>query len=409
MTTPNPAGLETGPNRNIRSAALPGGNLFAALLNRPLMNLADRGGSSGLVGNRWADLCADEAERWSGTTLAIPDADAGLQVERVVRLDHVPQVASIAARAGLQNPDLLFVGRTDAGPALMAADAKFSVETARAKQVSPEMLRALLDLGPRIGTYLGGLPDGAEPVRGIFLSPATELTASMLDGMHGITKTTVRPDEVVAVPADAGIFFTDLEGADLIPALAKLDRLGDEAEGNLLAGLYEFRIARAAIGCWGDQVRPLLAWQDRVDYEPAAVLAEIERRARGSRTAYDLLRAWDRDAEVIREQRATIDHAAGLPVMSRELRSWVERSAAALHVEAPSLNQVRRRLGAWHRAQVREEVGPLEPPVEDIATARDRVARASAALVPRLPAETRRIVEEIAQGRFGNEVPIGPA
>ncbi|MER3485557.1 MAG: hypothetical protein C4345_05920, partial [Chloroflexota bacterium] len=126
-------------DRFIRSKALPGGDLISAVLNRQIMVLADRGGASGLVGQRWADVCAEAADTWEGRQIPVPDGKVGtLRVERVVRLDHEPRIASVASKRGLQNPDLLIFGTWHGQPALLAADAKFSIETARSKQVSPE-------------------------------------------------------------------------------------------------------------------------------------------------------------------------------------------------------------------------------------------------------------------------------
>src|SRR3712207_5970796 len=60
-------------DRVISSPALPGGDLIAAVLDREVMGLADRGGASNLVGERWANVCAAYAERWVGQERPIPD------------------------------------------------------------------------------------------------------------------------------------------------------------------------------------------------------------------------------------------------------------------------------------------------------------------------------------------------
>ncbi len=71
--------------------------------------------------------------------LAFPAIDTHT-VEQVIRLDALPHVARAASKRSLQNPDFVLLGRRDGELTLQAADAKFSIETARSKQVSVEML-----------------------------------------------------------------------------------------------------------------------------------------------------------------------------------------------------------------------------------------------------------------------------
>jgi hypothetical protein len=115
----------------LRSPLLPGGDLVAAVLDRELMGLADRGGASNLIGARWADVAAAHAMTWPGQERPNPDdPGAPILVDRVARLDDVPQIATAAGRQGLQNPDLLLFGTSNGKPSIQAADAKFSIETA---------------------------------------------------------------------------------------------------------------------------------------------------------------------------------------------------------------------------------------------------------------------------------------
>ena len=51
----------------------------------------------------------------------------------------------MASKRGLQNPDLLVIGAQDDHRVIRAADAKFSIETARAKQVSADVVRRQSD------------------------------------------------------------------------------------------------------------------------------------------------------------------------------------------------------------------------------------------------------------------------
>jgi hypothetical protein len=210
--------------RVVRSRLLPGGDLVTAVLNRQVMVLADRGGASGMVGRRWADVCAEAAGHFVGRSVAVPDSDpAPFVVERIARLDDVPRIAHVASKRGLQNPDLLFIGTRNGSPAIQAADAKFSVETARSKQVSPAVIEGLLGLGRFIDPLVGALPPSVNLLPGVFLSPDFPLTELMLKGRHGIVRATVKATEVIAIPVSPRAFFAPLECANLMSVLAEVD------------------------------------------------------------------------------------------------------------------------------------------------------------------------------------------
>src|SRR5262245_51630968 len=116
---------------NVTSSRLPGGNLVAALFNREVMALADRGSASNLIGHRWADLAAAHAATWIGQERpTLGPADGSMRVVRVERLDAIPQLAAAASRRSLKHPDLFLVGVRNGRLTIQAADAKFSVETA---------------------------------------------------------------------------------------------------------------------------------------------------------------------------------------------------------------------------------------------------------------------------------------
>lgn len=388
----------------IRSSRLPGGDLVAAVLDRNVMGLADRGGASNLVGDRWADVCAEHAAGWPSQERPVPDGGEPLLVERVERLDATPAVAALASKRGLQNPDLLLVGRRDGLAAVQAADAKFSVETARAKQVSPEVVLGLLGLRDRLPLVFDGIPEDPVLVPGVFLCPDYPLTHIMLRRRHGIVRTTVQADEVVLVPVAPARFFAPLEGARVMVPLAEVDALPVGTDTSLLAGLYYFRLARAAIGCWLDATKPLLVYDDKPAPDEGRVAAEAEERARDAESAFGLLLRWNDDVQTVRNQRSAVDQVAGLPVHNRELRAEVERLSLALGApEPPSLNQVRRRLGAWWRRELRSRVGSIAPPVADLSAALASVARAGRELEPRLPGELERVVEELIRSRSDSD------
>ena len=385
----------------ISSATLPGGDLIAAALNRQVMGLADRGGASGLVGLRWADLCAAQAGRWVGKAFPIPgsgDAKQTHRIERIARLDDRAEIGEAAARQSLQNPDLLLIGARDGRTTVQAADAKFSVETARAKQVSAAVVAGLLTLGDLLTELTGDLGPEPELVDGLFLCPDFALTHLMLRRRWGIVKTTVRADQVAILPAQARTFFAPVEGASLMPPLAGVDGLPLSIDDSLLAALYYFRLARAGVGCWLDATAPLLPLgdKDRPVVDEPAIRADLEQRAVRARTAWDLILAWDADVQPVRSQRAAVDQVAALPIANRELRELIAKMAAQAGVaDGPSANRVRRRLGAWYRAQIRERVGPLPPPVPDFARALGDLGRVAATLTPALETETRSVVAEL--------------
>lgn len=363
---------------NVASSRLPGGDLVAALFNREVMALADRGSASNLIGHRWADLAAAYASTWIGQEHPLPDQpDQTIRIVGVERLDAIPQLAAAASRRSLKHPDLLIVGERGERTTIQAGDAKFSVETARAKQVSPEAVLALRVLQHQGQSLLPVLDGEIEVVPGVFLSPDYLLTHLSLRGRHGIVRPTVRRSEVVLVPVDPESFWDGVDGATIMAPLALTDALPLPTAESLLAGVYYFRLARAAIGCWIDATKPLLTFHDSVVVDEEAVRAEAARRSRDANSAIELIRQWDADVEAIRRQRAAIDEVTGFPIPGRSLRPLILTYATAAGGDPPSTNQVRRRVGAWYRGALREQLGPILPPVTDLPATLQRVAKAS--------------------------------
>jgi hypothetical protein len=363
------------------------------------MALADRGGASGLIGHRWADISADAARDLVGATRG------DVAYTRLIRLDDVPSIASTAAKRGMQNPDLLLFGERDGVEIIQAADAKFSVETARAKQVSAEVVEALLGLGPAIDRLLTGASTELHAEPGFFICPDFPLTHAMLNGRHGILKTTVRRSEVLLTPIDGDAFFSNVAGASLMPPLSNIDRFGVDLSESLLAGLYYFRLARSAVGCWLDSVKPLLVFHDDVPVDLNAVEAGIAGRAASAPSAYRLILDWNDESERFRAQRAEIDRVTGLPLMSKDLRALTIEAMKGLPGEPPSANQVRRRLGAWFRGQLRDELGPIPPPVDDLDAVLATASRAAKRLAARLPEQAKLTIREIAAERAKHAEP----
>ena len=217
----------------------------------------------------------------------------------------------------------------------------------------------------------------------------------MMRGRYGILRVSVHDGEVESLQVDPAAFFAGAEGVEVMRVLAGVDALPVSIDESLLAGLYYFRVARSAIGSWVDSVRPLLQMNDRVEIDIPAIVAEAKNRASGAGSAFELFQQWDVDVERVRANRAAVDQVTGLPVINRDLRELIARVAAVVDAEAPSMNQVRRRLGAWFRGEIRDRVGPLNPPVADFPEMLRQLAAISAELAPRVPAEAERIVLDL--------------
>ena len=384
------------PGREGRADVLPGGNLVAALFDREVMNLADRGGASNRIGDRWADLAAAHATTWVGSNRPNHADDRELfHIVRVDRLDATPQIAAAASKRGLQNPDLLLIGERAGQQTIQAADAKFSVETARAKQVSAEVVLGLLELRPHVPGLLAGVADSVQVEPGIFLCPDYPLTHLMLRRRHGIVRTTVHAEDVAFVPVDPAHFWEDVQGASIIPPLAAVDDLPQRPAESLMAGVYYFRLARAAVGFWLDATKPLLLHNDLVTVDEDAVRAEVEYGARCAPSAIAIIRQWDADVQTIRNQRAAVDQVASLPIPGRELRPLTAKIATAAGGDPPSANQVRRRLGNWYRGALRERLGPILPPVADLESVLQQIAGAGRDLAPQAEAQLAQIVLDL--------------
>jgi len=382
---------------SLTSDVFPGGSLLAAIFDRHLMRLSDRGGASGLIGDRWADLCADALNGWQETERAFPGDRLDVRVKRIVRLDDVPAIALTASRQKLQNPDFIVVGENGAGPVLLAADAKFSVETAVASQVSAESLQALLQMGPLVSDQLGDIGADTEIADGTFLCPDYSLTHFMLQRRRGARRATVGAEQVTLLPVTAASFFLPIEAASLIPIFAAVDDLPLDYRRSLLLAQYYFRLVRAGIGCWYDQVGPLLDFREKPDLDLGAVEGQARDLAAGAATAWELVERWDDLAELVRQQRTAVNQVTSLPIVNRELRQEIEEAASARGVVAPSLNKVRRRIGSWFRKRLREDFGPIMPPVQDFSTLLMQLSERARELRPEVATATKAIIDELVE------------
>lgn len=282
---------------DVTSPVLPGGTLVRAVFDRFLMQLSDRGGASGLIGARWADLCDEAMQGRIGETLESQFASVPrFTIERVVRLDDIPAIAAAASKRKLQNPDFLILGRHGDLPVIQAADAKFSVETARAKQVSGEVVTALGQLGSLLTGLLHIDLDAAVLVPGIFLCPDFSLTHLMLKQRVGVVRATVSHAELLLLPVEPEHFIEGLEAAELMGLMHGIDRLALSPAESLLVAVYYFRIVRACVSCWLDETGPLLAYNDPRVVDEGKVAEEAAALARRASSAYRLVHRWHQRA-----------------------------------------------------------------------------------------------------------------
>jgi hypothetical protein len=227
----------------------------------------------------------------------------------------------------------------------------------------------------------------------------------MLRHRQGIVRTMVRREEVVFVPADPARFWDEVQGAEIIMPLANIDDLPASPEEHLMVGVYYFRLARAAVGFWLDATKPLLVHNDTLIVDFNAVREEAIRRSQSATSAIELIRRWDVDVQSIRRQRAAVDQVASLPIPGRDLRPLTARIAEAIGGEPPSANQVRRRLGAWYRGELRGRFGPIYPPVADLPSILRQLADAGRELVPHAERELEQIVRMLMMEANAREQP----
>lgn len=366
---------------NAASPLLPGGSLLAAALDRQVMIWSDRGGASGHIGDRWAMRCDSALQEAVGGRWSIPH-DEDFEILDVVRLDDVPEVSREANLNHLENPDFLLIGaRNGRGrPVLQAADAKFAPDRIRPSQVSAEIVGNLLALKGathRIveDTFAAhGLRD-PELVRGVFISPESEMSEFLLRRVTSGRRATVDPAEVILIPPHPDRLFAGLPESKVIGPLARLDALPVTPRGNLISAIYYFRLSCACFHFWNEEHRPLLALAPSSPPEPGMVSAIVSLRAEQSASAYELVERWSIDIEPQVRARSAIAEVATLPVGIRELRTAID--AVGLGGDNKALRLVRRDLESAFRSRLHESVGdiladdprPLSQILEAVASA----------------------------------------
>ncbi|MDQ3653658.1 MAG: hypothetical protein M3457_01080 [Chloroflexota bacterium] len=402
-------GLTPDAELDFSSSAFPGGTLLASVYDRVFMQLSDRGGASNLVGDRWANLCAEALRGHRQPHSDLWRSEEGAVADVSVRLDDIPEIAHTASRHKLQNPDFLMLGDVSENRVLWAADAKFSVDTARSKQVSGDVVRALLELGETVRRLVPGLDPDVVIHDGVFLCPDYALTHRLLRDRRGPRRTTVRHHEVRLIDVTSNHFLQPLGQEGLRQFFAELDALPIDPGRSLMLGLYYFRLARGALGCWQDQTAPLLTYRDAPLLDEAAI--EDEARALTTRrtSAWGLVQRWNDVADEVRRQRTAVDHVTSLPINGKQLREQVLLAAAVAAVTPPSGTRVRRAIGSWYRSRIREQFGPIHPPVRNFGALLEELGAYSRSLYPEVAQVTKRVIDEmVAEATSVSREPISP-
>jgi len=378
------------------SDKLPGGSFARAVFDSQLMRMSDKGGASHLIGEGWSDVVAGELKLWTGKPIPVNRADVvGGSVEEVHRLDTLPGVASRASKIGLKNPDFLAFARGDPGQIVVAIDAKFSIETARDEQVSAEATSRLFEDDQILSSLLPSINGNHQFARGLFVSPDYNLTRAMFRQRMGHRRMTVSRGDVVLVDVDGAEMFENLGQTGIIQLLIDLDALPVPVWESLLAGQYYFRLSRAIHGFALDEQMPLLGQLEAPPGE-GHVMEKLLRRSHGAHSAWELMLAWDRDAEHIRRQRQALHQVVGMPLTGAELRALADVVLADVEPDdRPSRNQVRKALGRAFTHDVLEQTGVVMPAVSDFTAELERVASISRGVAEQYLADIESIVREI--------------
>ncbi len=378
----------------MRSSAFPAQTLLDSYYDRRVTQLSDRGLASNMIGDRWSDLASDHIDQWIGAMIELPDRSMAT-VDHVYRLDIAPQIASIASRRKLQNPDFIISGKRQEQQVLFAIDAKFSIDTAKSPQVGEETLSALLDVGPLITDWLPQLPMSAQVMDGYFISPDMPLTNFVLERTRGRLAARVPRTQTLLIPVQPVPFLKPLEGSRLLGPLATLDGYRDQLRSNMLLAMYYFRLARACYGAFAETTRPIFG----LDTTSPSPSDEVEQRtielARSATSSWDVVERWDTLAEQVRRQREAAYAAMAFPMANREFRDRIVAETARREVVAPSINSVRKRVGGWYRAQFDEQLGVVLPPVEDMTALLQDIHRIAVDLQPAVEPALHRILDEV--------------
>lgn len=83
------------------------------------------------------------------------------------------------------------------------------------------------------------------------------------------------------------------------------------------------------------------------------------------------------------------------PLANKDVRDRIERESELRGIDAPSVNSVRKRLGAWYRSQFDDRIGVVLPPVEDISALVERIQAIAAEVEPLVADALDEIIEDV--------------
>ncbi len=348
------------------------------------------------MGDSWGAYCAEWLASQVGQPIHVNAEISGL-ITSVLDVDGIAGLAAFASHRGLQNPDFLIGLATDSGDQLLVpVDAKFSVETAKSKQVSAEMATSLIETEG--SPVLPLLPENGTLVDGFFISPDYELTHQMLAGAVGILRTAVHASQVCLLPANPTGVFNREDVRDLALDLAAVDRSRREYDQYLATALYYLRCGFSCVGAYSDEARPLLGRRDQDKPDARIVRQQLEARMVDAYSAWTVVQQWDADAEVVRTIRVAVHQAAEVGIANRDLRNVVESTAAKFGAAPPSLNRVRRELAIWSTDQMVTTFGVIYHPVEDLEALLETLRNRAMELQSAVPDKVREIVTRAVAG-----------
>lgn len=372
--------------------AFPQRRLLESYYDRDVTRLSDRGLASNLIGDRWSDVCALSTDLWAGTNVVLPDQQT-INVTAVYRLDDIPQIARVASKLGLQNPDFIVAGYRESEPVIFSMDAKFSIDRAKSSQVSSDALEALLDVGVAITDHLPGLDIQSRIVDGYFLSPEMPLTHYTLGLERGRMAARVNRGQVMLLQQTPVDFIKPLPGSRLVGPLATMDGLRQEIRSNMLLALYYFRLVRACYGAYVETITPILGPKVQQPIEDAELESITVDIAKESGNSWQVVMAWDDRAEHVRRQRETIQAAMALPLRNQDIRDGVVREARIRGSEAPSINSVRRLVGSWYRRQFDEAIGTVMAPISDVQKLLEQIHSVAREIEPQIQSAFQTSIE----------------
>jgi hypothetical protein len=338
-----------------RTAMIPTGSYATAVTSREVRDLADLGGASRLLGERWEQVGGQAIERVIGQELRAPTGES-FRCQTLLRLDIEPGLLPESAGRALKSPDCLFAGHDRNGRLILQpGDFKFTLDVATRDQIEPAPIRALIEHGgPRFQAALARLivatgvliepasvgrwlldrldTGQARLLAGFFISPDEPANRLFLRQNGRRRLNPLSEGEVRLLPVAAGHFFGGLPGDQLTPGLRQLDDAGADT-GDFAAATYYFQLATAVAGAFQLLHRPLLPL---LGPEPKLALDELlawQIRHQPRRWAIDLTRDLAAPAIQRRERLRLAQRLSSSSLRGRSVYETVEAAGWRLNDE----------------------------------------------------------------------------